>query len=1088
MLTEARFFGGTKYITSVGTRYITPDLAHMYCVSQSWVSTDQFRLPNVSGNTKYWSQFEGRCMFRFYRLNGTAGIPIKTYGGTTVTSLNGSELVEIYLINAATEEWDFLDRTVNTARTASVAGTAAAVSPEEELETFDPYCFEGDYCELLKTLGNEPLDGTGGKQEVVAPMFEDPSEMSNDAREAVRAADVVMPSKILLALQLDTFSADTNHPWYGTYGDLSDEFYTALYGSSGVNTNNEGTGKQEPHVLEYDNTLSFPTTGLATSEMPYHMRRYGTSTRSWQLGDGSNDMDVHRYVWKLDIPYGPASDPTAYTLQLRLVMEHTLTAPAQVDSSGGGVSTTDEWGAHGATFNLYIFTDELNSSWVENSTTFSPADFSGSYTWDRDNPFCSGLSNAKKGTETGTTDQKAAKKGFHPQCVAAATLTMSWHSPIGQNFIPLEERRYWVEFKGTPTSGDAQNIGKSYIVPNGSPWTDLGSCADDLPLRYTTADDTNGILGNVIFGWPSPTTYLGRPMTLGGSFPTSTIDEWLCWENGNGDGTTYLVPSKPGWSEDCGRLDVAGGNSGSISICTSDGDNGGDSADDEGTWTKYQLSSCEGHPDEPFEGIGGSHQCFKENAGTIDVNMAGMSDPFCCIPTGVNTIVRGFELCETDYTVYGNKSGSSCNIAEDYCEETAKAMRQWIVYADDYSMQANANQNLRSINWRRIQQRPARAYRTMADLSASGSADIGTWSLGTATASVTGVGGSAKIRALLTHNITTDGSWPWYGTQITATLDNTLTKACGVGFLYEETTNQAKGWGIVVEPDGGSDVIVKLVHYDNGNESEVIDQVSVAGPSTDAVVVFKQIGTDIITATYTPTSGTAVDFISRNGGDVIEVWDADDDLASSPFLPSLFTTTTSSGASFSAVEIADPVPYFENCAQVTLSHEDLTVTMDADHWENALNGTCSDNSGGCCGNASPGPICCNCVAWGEVLTGPPSSYSHAPSPWVDIDPYMTLTSCSPGPDDACPPTSPWNADNPTFYGGPGPYRCTCSLATTCYCDGCFNNTLHAQAALPVSQACWNVPEETSRQPNVECFTDIPLVCRGIDYWNVVICA
>lgn len=1096
-ISESNFYGKSVFQATVGLpTHVHPELAFAYNSSQSLGFLESWMLPPVANNPTYWNTFRGRPMFMFIKSFGAYPVPVVKYTGATVGTVANGKVAFVSLIDAETEEWQYEERDLDTARTASFAGGHPAIEDEDIPDVFDPFCFDGDLCEVLQLEGNTPLDGTSGLDEVVAPLYEDPVYMSNFDREAVRAADVVMPSKILIQLEEGCFVRDTNHPWSGTY-DIIEEFFDTLYGKgASVSGTNSGQGKLQPHILEYDSDLSFPTLGLTVSEMPYHLHREGPTAgaKDWTYGPTAADMDVHRYVWKIVVPYGPEDDPEAFNLEIRVVMEHTLTAPAQADSQGGGIGTTNEYGAWGATFNIYIFTDELNEEWKEGVTSFSPVDFSGSYTWSRANPFSSGLSNAKTGTETGTTDQKAAKKGIHPQCVACATMAMSWHSPIGKNFVPLEDQTYWKPFQQSFWDGRAQNLDESYVVANGSPWTDLSSCPSDLPIRYSVPDDTHGILYNIIFGWPSPGDYLGRAMTLGGALPSSEISEWTCWENGNTEGQTFLAPIKPGWIEDCGELDVAGGNCSTVKICSSDGDNGSETADDDRTWTKYELSPCEGHPDEDFESIGGSHSCFKTSAGVIAPEMAqpdGGADPaiFCCVPTDEISIVTGYEYCTTHSARYGDRSGSTCDIEELTCTEFT-AFTTFLVFPDDYTMSPHAAQTGRQMNWRRIQGIPGHNFRNMTDFSASGIVDIGSWFFATDSAFMISAGGTDTIKGMAHHNITDDGSWPWYGISIVTTFGDTLSKAHGIGFFYEELLNRATGWGILVEPFDPDSVTVKLVFYSLGNESVVIDSVQLDGVSTDGEARFLQIGTEIINASYVPTTGPSVDFILRNEWAPIHVWDPD--LEVSAFFPALFSTSSSFGASFSDLVILDLVPDFEDCAEGAIHDDRVIATLNPDHWYLAIRGACEAESGGCCGSGDP--PCCHCKSWAETLLAPSSSFSHNFDTSGDIDIEAQITNCSIGPDNACPDSDPWVADDPTFFGGPSPHRCDCDKKVcgnpdVRRCPKCQGVSISGSFPLPISQPSWAVPEDTSRVPKISCFAGIPLVCRGLTVYNAtkVVC-
>jgi len=1031
MISEANFFGGSETLTASGSPSVHPKRAHVIRNDDAGsFGTPFYRLPDVSSNANYWSRFEGRPMFIFI-ADGSVSIRVRKFDGTTqIALISSGDLAHVYLISAADDEWHVESRTINTARTVSKASGSTSPVAIVSATEYDPFCFFGDDCQyLIDEHDNEP------STVAVAPMYQDPNIAQNEDREPVRAADVVMPTKILIRFNDDCFEVDENHPWNGLYS-LSQEFFDVLYGTSSVVDSQLGSVAQ-PWVLSYDAAKS-GTSKL--SEHPYHMHLNGTT---WEHGPSSADMNVVREVWSATKTYG---DDDEFTIELRFVLEHTMTARAQTGSDGGGVGDTNEYGAWGSVFSLYIFSDELNDAWVEDSTSFSPKDFDGSYTWNRENPFATGLSNAKVGTETGVEE---SKKGLHPQCVAAATLAMTWHAPIGQNYVPLELR------ETVPGSNEpGRRLNEAYVVPNGAPWGDLASCTDDDPVRYTTAGEFTGLKRNIVFGLD---TSPHRAITLGGDLPQSEITEWLCWENGNGDGQSFLKPKTPGWSEDCGRLDVAGGNCATIKICTQ--------AED---WTRVNISPCDGHPDEPLEDVGGSHRCFKNKSGDTD---AGAFDQHCCVAM-TSTVSIFKEYCYKTKTRYGEArpGPEDCEIEGIECESGGSFTTSFSMPIEDYSLRTQV------ATWVHFAGRADSAKRSLT-YSGDGSDfddDVGSWSYGDTTISPTALAGSTAVRAMSVYNPTS--TWPWYGCTIETTIGDARSKSHGVGWLVELATNQATGFGVNIKPGGTNLVTVEVSVYEAGvktvipGSSQTISQTGTSGE-----VSFTMQGTHL-TVTYTPSIGAS--YAWEGDAWISEVGE------SNPLArPSLYTEETSdvTGITFDDVVITDTISDLTDIVTGTFLEESISVSLSVLENLNGF-GECEDSRPAGCGTFPQ----CNCTHTSEILQRETSA-SHAPNPWRDIDSQQQQVTPCALENNPCVPGSTWIGDNPTFHGGPNPFRCreeaeACPAGTPAVTD-CPPPRSYVLFALPFNQESYQAnPGFTT--PDIECVTDTPRMCRGIDWWGV----
>jgi hypothetical protein len=1069
MLTQEDHYGGSRYLTATGIKDLSLG-ARVIRVHQAASSggPDGVRLPTMPRFEH--ANFAGRPVF-YILCTGAITQQVRDPNNNVLGTVPSNHCAPVYYLGD-TDSWRLgVVRTVHThgsfAGLSAYENRASDVEDEETRPTFDPFCFVGDDCEYLASLSDQyPLDGEESHPEVVAPMYQDPNLAQNRDREAVRAADVIMPNLMGLRFNDGEFSVDTDHPWYGTYS-LSEEFYDALYRrSSGRST------ILQPHVLAYDAALS----GAGTTSNWHHISREG-GTPSWFHGTGAADLTARKHVWKTEIPYGPESDPEAYTLQIRLILEHTMSADAPADcNSGSGPDGSADKGMHGSLFTLCVFTDELNASWVDGVSTFQPFGFSSAHTITRADPAISGL--AFSIADGATTDERAGRKGVHPQCVIMANLVTSWEAPIGRNKVPLINGPTYKHFKGA-NDGPGRNLERLYDVPNGCPWLS-GACADTFPGDDGTwPDDTHGILYNCVFGWPSPTTFVGRAMTLGGDMLRSIPTEWLCFENGQGVGRTFLVPTKPGWSESCGKLDVAGGSSGTLFMCVGEDD-----------WPVCEdMSTCDGHPDEPFEGVGGSHTCFRNRDQAQGRD--GRSNTTCCIPIAPATAGE-YQYCYREEDTYGDPDGGSCDYVGYACEMSGSFFTQFVMFPHDYSMQANANQTLREIFWGRHLPDPSRPLRDWeydngdADLSNV----LGTFTKGASSLTVATVSGSKAIRAQASYDETSPSTWDWFGVEIECGFNGVNTRKHGLGFL----NGSQDGWGMVVSP-AGADLLFEVVEYtNNGATRSVLDSRTIAGEGSNATGLARywQQGTDIV-AEYTPTSGVKVTIeVEISDGGLFSAQDIpsksgfDSDSACA-CEPSFYTESTSAGAvfdSFSSPLITDLVPAFLTMYG-DVGYASVSISLEGDLLSGF--GKCAGEGG----NADCGtPPDCNCVYWAETLFDSSiheAFYYHASN--LDIGTVQTFIECL-AVDRPCNPGDSWidgsavDGFQITYHGAPSPVRCHCE-SDNCSGNQCAecppNNKQVMFFALPVSEECWS----SAIDPG--CPGSIPLMCRGIDVWSTTSC-
>lgn len=623
---------------------------------------------------------------------------------TNLVTVNPGQVAWVWLADAANCHWHAQVKSLNAVR--SVAhGTRGAIVNSPLPETFDPDCFDGEPCDgrTLETSG------------VSIPFFQNPCVALNKWKEPIRAADFHMPKYLPVIVSGSTIE-DENHP-FAT--ELSDEFYNAL--------RNGGSA----HFLEY----AGPASG--TSRHWHHIRWSGTSGGSWRLhpSDPAVGITVTRHVWKKLIVY--TVDETPYTLEVRVVTEHVMTGdqPILVETpaisqsgttidqfggagqyleeqfgrwevwgfkknqvvllsgfSGGGYNgiaritsfsadgrymflvgafgatislvndfsssptvatvtsgseTSAATGAFGALINLYVFTTEVNPTFADGGT-YTPVGADVPIAFTKNDPCCWGGVNHSSSFHD--------EKWCHPQMVLCANVATTFQAPCGSNWVPQEDadRAY------------------CYQVPNGSPWTTSPQCCGAVAWE-------NGRWANIVFGESGTNIDGAAACTLGGDFPTSQPLSWLTFENGAGVGRTVLKPVNPGWDEAKGELTVSSGVGISVSFCAPE---------------QRDFDPCKGHPDQPFEGVGGTHSCFK-NATTT----------YCCvrISESLPAYVEVNQICKRQTQVFDG----ACALLSDTCTVTATMTTQFQVPLYDYRYYMDANQDLREMNFKLYVQDPS---------------------------------------------------------------------------------------------------------------------------------------------------------------------------------------------------------------------------------------------------------------------------------------------------------------------------------------------------------------------------------------------
>jgi len=1100
LLTAASHFGGAYH---AGTGSFTLTWAHgRFVRCNPSAGTPVCTLPS---ETLRWDQkYEGR--FAFVIINdGSVSLSVRDPSGNVVHALAAGKWVGVSMSSG---QWvASMNGTVNAVLNASTYRVSAVANPEEPT-SYDSFCLYQDVCAWLSETGNVPLTGGGGTEEVLAPFYQDvTTKARNSDREAVRAADMVMPSKVAIRLADGDFTQDTTHPLYGSV-TLSTEFYDALYNRA---TNGTGDIGSQPHVLDYDAATS-PITEK-TGDW-HHAALYGTyaPTEAWQHGSAGADLTAKKWIWKKTVQYGPPSNPTAYTLEIRLTMEHTLGAAVRLDPVANGGNAGElyddldqEHGLWGALFTLSIFTNEVEPSFVDDSTTFKPLGWTAATTWRRSNPALHGLCKQVVAVET----NPETKRGVHPQCVLLAHLPTTFHAPIGSLLVSQANEEMYQGFMAA--DGLARNLADCSLVPNASPWLDVSGCADPIPCAQASWPSAYyGGMQNIVFGYSPgyPTYYVGKGMTLGGDMKRSKPMEWLCWVNGGaGYGLTLLKVARPGWDEACGKLSVGSGNSAEFWMCTDDGDcpRGNDEcAGDAGEWpTTVGMSSCDGHPIEPYMGIGGSHTCLRTaempqlNAAVVapdPQNQPSTTNFTCCIPTD-DTTIGAYQYCTRYTTAYGDYNGTNCVTLTGVCENTTTFWTQFAAYLTNYTLGAGSDTPplTRQIAWARMLPDPDPVYALRNWTYASGDADLanqlGTFTKGASTITVATVSGANPIRAQLSYDKYVSGGagspWDWFGCDISCRFNGVSTIGPqGIGFL----DGSQNGYGLNVVKSG-SDMVMQLCRYSNNTKTVISSHTFTGqGGNDTGVARFRVHGTDL-QVWYTPTGQPIATLAAVDGVEwmrqalVARDPDFTDPMSdsTSAFLPSFYTENTVAGNIFDTLPdplITDLVSKFLRVRGYA-AYGEVSCTLEASLLLGY--GQCADQSANyaTCGSGTV----CNCSSWQDSL------HTMTTVSWTgtDLVTHQTFAGCV-GVDEDCNNANAWEEDTVQYHGGPSPLRCSCRALPcadgTDSCGRCPDSEApYVLFPLPTSDACWDGMSKPS------CVGTTPLLCYGLDSYDptVIIC-
>ena len=969
------------------------------------------------------------------RQNQTGGpwfhIGRHSTGSVTIHRSDGSSLGTVSsnsfaLINLdGTDFYIFRQRAIGSGRATTHSSRDAVTNLPTSQIFQNQNCFLGSPCDLAEFSGNVPLDGEDGRDLCNIPMIQDiVAWAQNASREPIRAADVVMPSVVVAQFEQGAFALDAGHTHSGV--TLPDEFYEAFY--------NDG----KPMALVYDGVTS------GTSRHPLHIRWFhdsGIPFSSWIHGDGTSDLTVTRHVWKKIVQY-TVPDVGTFELEVRFVAEHCLDGDEPgvdpVADPGGRMHRTK--GAWGTIFSLFVFASQLDPDWVDGSS-YTPPGSVGAINFSKQDPVVSGIA-------YGQPNSDSTMRFFHPLMVACAHLPTSYHGGFTSLYVPLVERQYGKRWQG-PYDLPMQNFEYNYRRKGQSPFTSPAACSD------LEAETTLSPFTTVAFGWSDGGFTYGATYTFGGDFEDgSHPTEFLVWENASGNGGTYLQPTKAGWNEDCGTLDLEGGSSGSITLCIED-QWGLDDGEGNREWPSHEYDECQGHPNEPMEDVGGGHRCFNNG------NLTGTSTiKNCCIKTQF-AIASAFDQCTTPCVKYGKQQGTSCEIVDSNCVETSWAWRQPLLELEDYNYFATEGGDVaqgRPISWARWLPDVDQIYFHMVHTAVLPDIVQKRGTTGRADLKVTAVGGgSSAPGAILSYEPPASGSYDLREGDVTVEVK--INGGTGVthafGGRLTLSGSDATGLNAEVTPTGGSNATVRVVKWVSGTRT-VLKSLNITNFTTgqiwkiqlwgcQAVVSCLSLSVELTAYLVQSTGDNGVPFI---GGDL----------------------NADFGNYWTVTDGNQP----RHMQEISGSLDKLTVGVSVPWTQHEMHiiGGCDRVIDPDCGNCCA-PARCSCASCHDV-----ANYDVAASfDGTSEDRDITAGNCvnaEPGipPADGIYGTA---GDNPTWWGAPFP-------DCTCYGDWCDGEDWYCGSCpLPFISISLKIPY---RCPSGEQLAaDEPKMCRGIDFWH-----
>lgn len=770
---------------------------------------------------------------------------------------------------------------------------------------------------------------------IVVPMFMNSAAAINQYREPIRGADVQLPNEIGIAFERGQFVEDPNHPNATT---LSPEMHEALFGIEDVDP------PQKWHILTYGGSIPGNTRHW------HHIRYTGVhgtpASYGWNL---PAPFSVRRHYWKKTITYTRQSDQAEFEIEIRLVMEHTVNPepdPGPTPGSGTNNATEGSWGT---LFNVYVFCNEASPTFVDGNN-FTPNGWSSGIPFSKNDP-------AAWGGNYSANGGVQADKVCHPQMLICASIPTTMESPAGFE---------WHE-------GSFNRVAYCYQRSAGIPWTNPSITA------IGTLIWNNGVFGDMISG------FAHGCMTLGGDVPLSVPMDWIVVENpesdvnpGEGNGYTFMFCKKPGWDETEGVLDLLGGTAIKLCLFPQEED-------------QNRVSVCTGHPDEPFEGSGGTHRCFLSAANECCIGVTVWDDlTQTLVPSRARMSLT--QKCIRVTNVYGDFNGFECEGISVDCEVIGSYTTGYALPCVDYSYVMDGNQLLRYITFNDWFDDPTQAkydfdyVNTDPDIQQR----VGTVTLGASTITIASVTGATY------SNVTTyyPSGATFSDALVKCTVPLSASYTAGLVLRGSVSFGALTGYTVVFDKTNDHVSIYKVAA---GTET-LLNRKTVAGISASSSVLaeFECDGSTLI-ARWGANTLEAEDCTNYTGGE-----------------PGIVTRGSAVGAVFTpdATKFIDDKSIYWLKVEATFTVASCTSGTQQPVLLRGY-GKCEEDSGNpACGTP---PDDCNCVAWANARIDPTLPSGCVESGQISFGgmPPIIQTQCFDS--EPCSPGAPNCGDCPSPY-------------------------------------------------------------------------
>jgi hypothetical protein len=571
------------------------------------------------------------------------------------------------------------------------------------------------------------------------------------------------------------------------------------------------------HILTYQGT------SFGTSRHWHHACWNGSfafDDFAWGFPD---TVSTHKPYWGKTFTYTRKSDQRTFTIEIRLVIENTVGTINPGPTPAGSTNNPDA-GAWGSLFNLYVFCDEASPTYVD-GTNFMPYGWGANTTFTKNDPAVWG----------GVLDLDD-KKACHPQMVICASIPTSMESPKGFIWHPRSELR--------TTYCNRRSAG--------IPWTN-----PSIAAVLGTHQWGNGVFGTLV----DPVKQ--RAMTLGGDVPYSTPMDWVIIENkgtgGTGSGITFFYCTKTGWDATEGVLDLLGGTAIRLCILPQKED-------------QNPINTCEGHPDEPFENIGGTHRCLRNADQTCCFGISRISDDgqTTGVATASLTAVQACIKTTYDYGPYPGFGFECGPPSKTRCETLATYTTNFNLPVSNYSLAmdgAGSARNIKYAEWYPDPTTTKYPYRTYD------SADVGDFiqRIGTVTFNSTGwtiatTGGGTYSNALAYRPTSSQ----LIDTEVKCTIPLSNSYRAGMGFRCGFSMGSLdSGYTVIFDRAANT---VTVFRVSGGTETQIAQRTSAGISGSGSVEVRVLVYGSSIRVFWNTTSLLVNDCtFNNNAGDILFV-------------------------------------------------------------------------------------------------------------------------------------------------------------------------------------------------------------------------